>query len=85
MSGRDEIRLVGPGGAGKSTIGAVLAGRLGLAFVDLDRHLAGRIGDIGDYIGEYGYTHTRETTSRRIACCNGERSALEWSRCLPAS
>ena len=49
------IRLVGPGGAGKSSIGALLAERLELDFVDLDRHLAGRIGDISEYIGRHGY------------------------------
>lgn len=49
------IRLVGPGGAGKSTIGALLAERLSLAFLDLDRHLADRVGDIGEYIGRHGY------------------------------
>jgi shikimate kinase len=37
------IRLVGPGGAGKSTIGALLAERLDVRFIDLDRHLAGRV------------------------------------------
>jgi shikimate kinase len=55
MSGPGEIRLVGPGGAGKSTIGAVLAERLEVAFVDLDRHLAVRVGDISEYLGQHGY------------------------------
>lgn len=45
----------GPGGAGKSTIGALLAARLEVAFVDLDRHLAGRVGNISEYIGRHGY------------------------------
>ena len=49
------IRLIGPGGAGKSTIGALLAARLEVPFVDLDRHLAGRVGDISDYINRHGY------------------------------
>src|SRR5260221_13089636 len=49
------IRLIGPGGAGKSTIGALLAERLNLRFLDLDRHLAGRVGDISDYINRHGY------------------------------
>ena len=55
IRGPQAIRLVGPGGAGKSTIGALLAERLELAFIDLDRHLAGRIGDISEYIGRHGY------------------------------
>jgi shikimate kinase len=49
------IRLIGPGGAGKSTVGALLAARLEIPFVDLDRHLGGRVGDISDYISRHGY------------------------------
>ena len=49
------IRLIGPGGAGKSTNGALLAEHLGVPFVDLDRHFAGRVGDISEYIGRHGY------------------------------
>jgi len=55
MSDAEQIRLVGPGGAGKSTIGAVLAERLEITFLDLDRHLAGRVGDISEYIDQHGY------------------------------
>jgi shikimate kinase len=55
MSTIEEIRLIGPGGAGKSAVGAVLAERLGVGFLDLDRHLASRIGDIGEYIDLNGY------------------------------
>ena len=51
----EEIRLIGPGGAGKSTIGALVAQRLGLAFLDLDKSLELRVGDIGDYINANGY------------------------------
>jgi shikimate kinase len=49
------IRLIGPGGAGESTIGALLAERLNLPFLDLDRHLASRVGDISDDINRHGY------------------------------
>lgn len=49
------IRLVGPGGAGKSTIGALLAQRLDVPFLDLDRHFASRFGDISEFIGQHGY------------------------------
>ena len=49
------IRLIGPGGAGKSTIGALLAERLNVPFLDLDQHLVGRCGDISEYINRHGY------------------------------
>lgn len=49
------IRLVGPGGAGKSTVGAVLADRLGLPFCDLDRRFAEQVGGIDEFIASDGY------------------------------
>lgn len=49
------IRLVGPGGAGKTTVGAVLADALGCAFVDLDREFGARCGDISEFIAARGY------------------------------
>lgn len=49
------IRLVGPGGAGKTSTGALLAERLGVSFLDLDRYLTDRVGDIGKYIDKHGY------------------------------
>jgi shikimate kinase len=51
----NSIVLVGPGGAGKTTIGALLAERLGVEFVDLDRAFADRLTDIGEYINRFGY------------------------------
>jgi shikimate kinase len=47
--------LVGPGGVGKSTLGAVLAPALGRAFIDLDSEFTARIGPIGDFIRGRGY------------------------------
>ena len=67
------IRLVGPGGAGKSTIGALLAERLDVAFLDLDRHFAGRVGDISEYIGRHGYeAYARENVETYCSLCRGE-------------
>lgn len=67
------IRLVGPGGAGKSTIGALLAERLDLTFLDLDRHLAQRVGDIGDYIGRHGYErYARENVETYLSIVRAE-------------
>ena len=75
MCGLEEIRLVGPGGAGKSTIGALLAERLEVAFVDLDRCLAGRIGDISEYICRHGYdAYARENVETYCSLLRGEIS-----------
>jgi shikimate kinase len=67
------IRLIGPGGAGKSTIGALLAERLDVPFVDLDRHFAARIGDISEYIGRHGYdTYARENVEAYCSLFRGD-------------
>lgn len=55
MSVSADVRLIGPGGAGKTTVGAVLAAHLEVPFVDLDRRLVRRVGDISKYIDRYGY------------------------------
>lgn len=49
------IQLVGPGGAGKTTIGAALAARLSARFVDLDAEFAARHGNISAYLDANGY------------------------------
>ena len=49
------IHLVGPGGAGKSTVGSELASRLDLPFIDLDLEFMEHIGDISDHIAHRGY------------------------------
>lgn len=50
-----RITLLGPGGAGKSTVGVLVAERLGMPFVDLDRRFEARACDISDYINRFGY------------------------------
>jgi len=79
------IRLIGPGGAGKSTIGALLAERLDVPFVDLDRHFAARIGDISEYIADTVTTHTRERMLTRTVRCSAATPALMLLRCHLAS
>ena len=49
------IRLIGPGGAGKSSVGFALANRLNIQFVDLDKQFTVGVGDISVYIERHGY------------------------------
>jgi shikimate kinase len=49
------IQLIGPGAAGKTTAGRMLADRLGVAFVDLDAEFTAASGDISAYLDTYGY------------------------------
>ncbi len=64
MSNQDNVILIGPMGAGKSTIGRLLAAELRLPFVDSDEEIERRCGaDIGwifDMEGEQGF-RDRET------------------------
>jgi shikimate kinase len=47
--------LIGPGGAGKTTVGARLAERLDAPFADLDKCFGLRAGGISKYINRFGY------------------------------
>ena len=58
------IQLIGPGAAGKSTVGAALALRLGCPFHDLDREFERRRADIDAFICEHGYAaYARENVA----------------------
>jgi len=50
------IHLIGPGGAGKTTAGMIVADQLGCPFRDLDRLFEERHGDIDDFIALRGYS-----------------------------
>lgn len=50
-----QIRLAGPGGAGKTTAGQLLAERLGVPFFDLDECFLEASGDIDEWIARRGY------------------------------
>jgi shikimate kinase len=68
-----EIRLIGPGGAGKSTIGARLAERLDVPFFDLDRIFAVQVGDISEHINRQGYdSYARENIETSLSLFSGE-------------
>jgi len=49
------IHLIGPGGAGKSTVGPLVAARLAVPFHDLDRRFAAAAGDIDGFLHAHGY------------------------------
>lgn len=80
---KENLTLIGFMGAGKSTIGPLLASRLGLTFVDLDDSIAKEAGmDIGEIFsreGEEGFRARESEALRRelqgegkvIACGGG--------------
>ncbi|MBS1801566.1 MAG: shikimate kinase [Acidobacteria bacterium] len=67
-----RIILTGFMGAGKSTIGRLLAARLGWEFLDLDAHLENRTGaTIPDLFSRYGEPHFRRLESTALASALG--------------
>src|SRR3989339_1657251 len=50
-----KIFIIGPGGVGKSTSGAILANLLGYNFIDLDAEFCERVENVGAYINKHGY------------------------------
>lgn len=60
--------LVGPPGAGKSTVGALLAGQLGVSFVDIDELIVARTGrSIADIFTSDGEPVFRELEEAEVA------------------
>ncbi len=73
------IHLVGPGGAGKSTVGALLADWLDTPFIDLDECFLEREGSISDYLQRCGYpAYSRRNVEmyQSIAAADGGVMAL---------
>lgn len=68
----ESLILLGPGGVGKSTLGAALAKRLGWHLIDLDQLFCFAIGMIGTVIAEKGYEHYRaENLALAERCMEG--------------
>ncbi|NRP75567.1 Shikimate kinase [Ensifer psoraleae] len=66
--GERPIVLVGMPGAGKSTIGPVLARRLGLHFIDTDRKIEQKAGkSISEIFKDHGEDYFRRLEAREIA------------------
>jgi shikimate kinase len=76
------IHLVGPGGAGKSTVGFALATRLGIAFIDLDMQFKAGAGDITVYLHANGY---RAYAERNVRVYLEARASLQESAVLALS
>jgi shikimate kinase len=61
MTKRERLYLIGPRGSGKSTVGELLAGRLGWAFIDADEELEASAGiSIADIFAAEGESGFRE-------------------------
>lgn len=72
-----RIVLTGFMGAGKSTIGRLLAARLGWNFVDLDHHLEARAGlSVADIFALHGEPHFRRLESRALASVLGQPNTV---------
>lgn len=66
--GRRGVGLVGSRGTGKSTVGRLVAGRLGLPFFDADRVLEARVGrSIPDVFRDLGEPAFRDWEERVLA------------------
>lgn len=67
-----RLVLTGFMGAGKSTVGRLLASRLGWEFLDLDNHLEGRTGTtISELFALHGEAHFRRLESTALASALG--------------
>lgn len=72
--GVDRIVLTGFMGSGKSSVGALLAERMGWTFVDLDREIERRDGrTVPQIFGESGEAHFRRLETAALASLLGQR------------
>ncbi len=55
-----NLVITGMRGTGKTTIGELLAAKLGRKFIDLDQYIEDNNGKIQDLVEEHGWTHFRE-------------------------
>ncbi|GGR40108.1 shikimate kinase [Nocardioides luteus] len=71
------VVLVGPMGAGKSTVGALLASRLGLALRDTDDDIAAAAGkSVQDIFVDEGEEHFRAVEAEAVAAALAEHDGV---------
>ncbi|MFU0933335.1 shikimate kinase [Kluyvera cryocrescens] len=68
-----HVLLIGPGGAGKSTVGALLAQRLDYPFIDLNTVFCERIANIREYLQTHGYESYLEQNAALFASLLNEQ------------
>ncbi len=76
-AGRETIALVGLRGAGKSTVGRILADRLGVGFVEVDQAVEERAGlRLGEIFEYHGADQYRQLEREALASLLGGRAVL---------
>ncbi|MFF4581224.1 shikimate kinase [Streptomyces sp. NPDC001389] len=77
MTGGPLVVLVGPMGSGKSTVGALLAERLGVAYRDTDADIVAAQGrEISDIFVDEGEPYFRELERRAVATAVAEHTGV---------
>lgn len=88
MNPAPNLVLVGPMGAGKSSIGRRLAERFGLVFVDADAYIEQRTGAsisaIFDHVGEAGFRERESIALGELLASNGQLVATGGGAVLDA-
>ncbi len=59
-----NIFFIGPASVGKTTVGALLAEKIGYKFIDIDQEFCDRIALIPEYAREFGWDGYREANSK---------------------
>ncbi|MCX5379431.1 shikimate kinase [Streptomyces sp. NBC_00091] len=77
MTGGPLVVLVGPMGSGKSTVGGLLAGRLGVPYRDTDADIVAATGrEISDLFVDEGEPYFRELERRAVAAAVAEHTGV---------